>query len=175
MTPAALVLEMDNNPLIQFLIRANWPWARLHSRKHGEKLGDQASSLEISRESATPWGVVRSFFETYALTVLRRQVVKPCKSHKPIIIPNTILLVAARAVSVSSSTTLGELLLGNGDDVDGDRLELHVLLASCPTHPNGWGAHTPRCLRRSLVSPSTSSWPLSEFWVKSRAETSGTY
>jgi hypothetical protein len=81
----------------------------------------------MSRESATPWGVVRSFFETYALTVLRRQVVKPCKSHKPIIIPNTILLVAARAVSVSSSTTLGELLLGNGDDVDGDRLEAKVL------------------------------------------------
>lgn len=34
---------------------------------------------------------------------------------------------------------------------------------------------TPRCLSRSLVSWSTSSWPVSEVWVKSRADTSGTY
>jgi len=52
--------------------------------------------------------------------------VKPCKFQTPII-PNNIFLVAARAVSVSSSTTLGDLLLGDGDDVDGDRLEAKVL------------------------------------------------
>jgi hypothetical protein len=52
--------------------------------------------------------------------------VKPLKFQTPII-PNNIFLVAARAVAVSSSTTLGNLLLGDGDDVDGDRLEAKVL------------------------------------------------
>ena len=65
------------------------------------------------------------FCETYALTVLRRQVAKPCKmpnTHFPIIIR---LVASRRAVAESSVSSLGDLGLRDGDNVDGDRVELH--------------------------------------------------
>lgn len=79
-----------------------------------------------------------------------------------------------------AARAFGDLLLLDSDDVDGNGVELEksevsiLLFVLCSCAFRGFQL-TPMDLSMSLVSWSTSNWPLSEFWVKSRAETSGTY
>lgn len=61
-------------------------------------------------------------------SVLRRQVAKPCKIPDTHFSQKFVCLVAS-AVAKSSVATLGDLSLGNGDDVDGDGVELDSELA----------------------------------------------
>lgn len=85
-------------------------------------------------------------------------------------------LVAAAAKAIAEAArALGDLLLLDSDDVDGDAVELEALSVRVSELSLEFVKHTPMDLRRSLVSWSTSSMPLSLFWVKSRADTSGTY
>jgi hypothetical protein len=85
------------------------------------------------------------------------------------------LVAAAAGQTVAEAAgAVGNLLLLDGNNVDGDAVELSWL-SDAVSLKCGVGEHTPMDLRRSLVSWSTSSMPLSLFWVKSRAETSGTY
>lgn len=84
--------------------------------------------------------------------------------------------LSAWVAVVEAARTLCNLLLLDCHDVDWDAVELWGLLAiDLGSHVLWLCALTPSDLRRSLVSWSTSSWPLSLFWVKSRADTSGTY
>lgn len=121
-----------SNPLAQFPMVQTGLGTRSRSQTRGRyNLAIKRHPRRHPEESATPWGVGRSFFETYALTVLRRQVANPVKSQTPIMFPKPFFLVAARrAVAISSATALGDLLLRDGDDVDGDGLELDDWLAS---------------------------------------------
>jgi hypothetical protein len=93
---------------------------------------------------------------------------------KPAKMCQTTRLVAARgAVAEAPAATLHRGVLGDGDDVGGNGVELLQLKLAKPlAGGEKKSKRTPRCLSRSLVSVSTSSWPASE---KSRAETSGTY
>lgn len=86
----------------------------------------------------------------------------------------TTRLLARAAVSKSAGS-LGDLLLGDGNDVDGDRVELENENVRVVIARMAKSKLTPIDLRRSFVSWSTSRVPFSLFWVKSRAETSGTY
>jgi hypothetical protein len=83
--------------------------------------------LEINqRIGDTVWGE-RSFFffEIYTLsTILRRQPAKCCKTRDPNSHKKRSFLVAARAVTEAALATLGGLSLRDGDDVDGDGVEL---------------------------------------------------
>jgi hypothetical protein len=84
------------------------------------------------------------------------------------------LSAGGAVVAEAAGTALDDLLLGDGDDVGGDAVELLCVLVTCVC----WcreEERTPKLLSRSLVSWSTSSEPDSLFWVKSRAEISGTY
>lgn len=112
---------------------ANWPCAAgSQPQEMGEEMAIKRHPWRYSRESATPWGVERSFFETYALTVLRRQVAKPLKMPDTHNIPKTNFLVAAgRTVAESSVAALGNLLLSDLDNVDGDRVELRDSVSHC--------------------------------------------
>lgn len=138
-------------------------------------------------ESATPCVGNRSFFDlscAHYLPEERRRI--PMRSHamlcrrspKPQLPfqPERNLVATRRAVAEASAAALDSLHLCDGDDVDGDRVELEegIELAG-DTATTRARKLTPRCLSRSLVSVSTSSWPLSEFCVKSSAEISGTY
>ena len=72
------------------------------------------------------------------------------------------LVAAGRAVATeATATTLDGLDLGNGDDVDGDGVELFwglsVFFSMYKLAEHRCAKLTPRCLRRSLVSVSTSS------------------
>jgi hypothetical protein len=82
--------------------------------------------------------------------------------------------LVAGGTGAEAARALDNLLLGNGDDVDVDGVELGNVSVVVKNRQK-IEKLTPRDLRRSLVSWSTSSMPDSEFWVKSRAETSGTY
>lgn len=112
--------------------------------------------------------------------------IKPCHSRGRNPFPDTIFSVnrgrkdrvvhlgAVLAVAKSAGTALDNLLLRDGDDVGGDVVELGTVLAGL-SKSDIMMERTPRLLRRSLVSWSTSREPDSLFWVKSRAEISGTY
>jgi hypothetical protein len=76
---------------------------------------------------------------------------------------------------VEPPRALLNLLLCDCDDVDGDAIELCKVLLTMPLNDFEVQKLTPNDLSRSLVSWSTSNCPLSLFWVKSKAEISGTY
>ena len=104
----------------------------------------------------------------------RGQIRSPCTTYSPNRRKeHRSAHLSAGRTGTEAVGALGNLLGGDGDNVDGDGVELgrvSTWLEGCRSRKR-----TPKLLSRSFVSWSTSKEPDSLFWVKSRAEISGTY
>ncbi len=176
--------------------RVNWPStviSRISPVESGTPVWEDLSSLFFRRARSRMYSLPSIFSHADAIEAVKAVI--PSAQSQPYIsssspdAPCNVLHLSGSAVAEAAGS-LGALLLGNRDDVDGDRIELDMENVSLlrefgarvsPPPPLSMGGRgglmrrTPRCFSRSLVSTSMSSWPLSEFWAKSRAETSGTY